>query len=841
MKTGVETSPNREGADVIPISGLLLAFVLTVYLVTFGGRFVTVDEAAIETLSASLAKRGATDSNRLLWTFNAMELGPNVQRGAGGDYYLVKGPLTSLLAVPLYWLALRVPALLPVPTIMVLNVVLTALTAVVVFWTGFRWGFSPRAAAVAALAFAFATLAWPYSKTFHAEPAAAFGLALAAYAFTAPVQGKPFAPGRSAVRPPEAASEALAGSEGKNLSNGLSVPSAALGGLGLILACVAVYPTAVVVPVFGAYLWYRARNTLPAHKPPASMFQPGWTRPAKDLTPPIARSRTSPAKAWTWLVAAALPFFAGAALAGWYNTVRFGAPWNVGFALGRQGFGSFRWDSCLTALFGLTLSPYRGLAWFVPLSLLAPLGFVWLWRRGRRAEAGLALGALSAELLFHSLWSGWWGGQGWGPRYLVPVMPLLSLLLLPLFARCAWPRRWIAWPLVLLFVVSLGISAFGATFYYQPYEDVLAARFQALLVAGAPLWKLPLLTQPGYFTPWAMLRGATPLVPLLGWIRPASVDWFSLLVLVLVGLVTGGLLARQLARPGLPRWTGAAGGLLGLAALLAVMPRYSKNIAETQAYSSEPFARIASQARRGDSLALLMTGHYFELGNVLRMNLPDYGFSRDADVLHAHSREALENIAARSQRVWLVTEGIGPADPQNQIEAWLAGHAFQASDQWIGTPGVRVTLYGFSSRPPRPLSAAPTRAAFARGITLVAAEAPAGPVAAGEVAPVTLVWQTASPQTKPLQVFLHLIDAQGTLVAQHDGQPGAGYRPVTGWAVGEQVRDQHGIWLPDNLAAGQYELYVGLYDPQTGQRLQLSASANAADSFRLGQISVVTR
>ncbi len=59
--------------------------------------------------------------------------------------------------------------------------------------------------------------------------------------------------------------------------------------------------------------------------------------------------------------------------------------------------------------------------------------------------------------------------------------------------------------------------------------------------------------------------------------------------------------------------------------------------------------------------------------------------------------------------------------------------------------------------------------------------------------------------------------------------------------AGEQVRDQHGIWLPNELPAGQYELYVGLYDPQTGQRLPLSASANAADSFRLGQISVVTR
>ena len=75
-----------------------------------------------------------------------------------------------------------------------------------------------------------------------------------------------------------------------------------------------------------------------------------------------------------------------------------------------------------TGLLRLTVFPNKGLFWYAPFVLLAPLGFLVLVRRD--ARLALALYASSLSLLFAaSAWWAWDGQAGWGPRLLLPGLP----------------------------------------------------------------------------------------------------------------------------------------------------------------------------------------------------------------------------------------------------------------------------------------------------------------------------------------------------------------------------------------------------------------------------------
>ncbi len=83
---------------------------------------------------------------------------------------------------------------------------------------------------------------------------------------------------------------------------------------------------------------------------------------------------------------------------------------------------------------------------------------------------------------------------------------------------------------------------------------------------------------------------------------------------------------------------------------------------------------------------------------------------------------------------------------------------------------------------------------------------------------VTLVWRAEAETHASYHVFLHLLDPDGTLVAQSDGIPAAWTRPTTGWLPGEFIADAHVLALPAEMPTGTYRLSAGLYEP-SGNRL----------------------
>ena len=125
-------------------------------------------------------------------------------------------------------------------------------------------------------------------------------------------------------------------------------------------------------------------------------------------------------------------------------------------------------------------------------------------------------------------------------------------------------------------------------------------------------------------------------------------------------------------------------------------------------------------------------------------------------------------------------------------------------------------------RPARPLpaeAARPIEARLGEVLTLVGVDLPPRPVQAGEPISLTLVWRAEGEPAADYTVFLHLMDEQGTLVAQEDAPPLDGAYPTGWWTAGEVVRDPRILSLPADLSPGRYTLYVGLYDPATGVRL----------------------
>jgi hypothetical protein len=179
-------------------------------------------------------------------------------------------------------------------------------------------------------------------------------------------------------------------------------------------------------------------------------------------------------------------------LAGYFafNFVRFGAPFAPSSTNHPPIAGDF-----LAGLIGLTISPGKGLLWYSPVTLLVIFG----WRRFLKAVPDLAQGILIAvgiwTVLIASL-SFYGGDWCWGPRYWVPVLPLVFLA--APFAN--WSSKGKRALVTVTIILSFGIQCLAvsvdhqrfffarelpAFFWYKNYsfyytESALIARFSEL-------------------------------------------------------------------------------------------------------------------------------------------------------------------------------------------------------------------------------------------------------------------------------------------------------------------------------------------------------------------------
>lgn len=133
-----------------------------------------------------------------------------------------------------------------------------------------------------------------------------------------------------------------------------------------------------------------------------------------------------------------------------------------------------------------------------------------------------------------------------------------------------------------------------------------------------------------------------------------------------------------------------------------------------------------------------------------------------------------------------------------------------------------------------------TLARLGEGIVLAQASVSDETVRPGGQLVVTVAWQVTGAPGRPLTTFVHLGDPAQPPLAQGDSPPLGGGYPTIWWEAGEVIHDRYIVNVPEELAAGRYPLLIGMYDPDTGTRVPLTAGGERQpnDAYVVARITV---
>jgi len=714
----------------------LLLFLLAIYLLTYSGEVHSSDGLSMLSVTESLVKRGDYDTNQILWM--GLQQGTF---GRGGELYSRKGIGTSLVALPLAWLGLVVPFWGFVHTTLLLNLLVTALSGLLVFLYIRRLDYSFQVCLVVALLFGLGTMAWPYSKYFFSEPLT--GLALLATAYLL-----------------------LRFKETK------ATGDLALAGTSLGLAIATRLATAAIAPLF--------------------------------LLPLLAYSlpdRASYRRLLSLLAAFLIPLLMWGLLLGGYNYLRFGNFLTTGY-LPQESFRT----PLLTGLAGLLISPGRGLFLYCPI-FLAILPAFPIFLRRHRFEGPFLLSLVTLYTLLYSKWFMWHGGFAWGPRFLVPIIPFLAISLAPLVERLRGRTKA---AFASLLAISVAIQILGLSVDFGRFQE-------KLLQTGLPLFAPVTFFDPRY----SPILGQLPLLRIeyldFAWLKP-QIDWLTLALLIFVALISALTLVyyTKATRP-YTLWPVVASTLLMASVTGFTLARYKQ---DGNRDFVEMVEVITNYSGPDDALILNSPAETTLLQNHYKGNLPVYGLFEGEPPLPPERGELLQALTAQYRRLWLIPGGLNDG-----LDLWLSEKGYRAFDELFGEE--RLALYFF---PSQPLAERAKEATFGEKIALKGYGITER-VKPADVLAVNLHWKVIATSPIDYHLFLHLVDQEGRLWAQQDSR-----KPTSSWQPGEEVDDKQALLLPRDIPPGQYQILVGFYILETGQRLTL---ADGQNSLGLGTVEVV--
>lgn len=496
------------------------------------------------------------------------------------------------------------------------------------------------------------------------------------------------------------------------------------------------------------------------------------------------------------LIAYGLPLALALGIIALYNTVRFGGPLATGYDLGLDpGFTA----PLLLGAAGMLFSPYRGLFWYNPVLLLALPGAIMLYRRERKLTLTIGLLVLGQLLAYGSWWS-WHGGIVWGPRFLIPVLPLLMLALAPVVeVALTAPRPGVRPALIGLAALSGGIQYLGAAYSYLPYIGYLYTHYgtgdRTALVTG--------LSDAVYSTPalsplvghLALLRAGG--MPENAWIAGGVVHGNHLLVAL-------GLVALTLGLWRLPERVSLGLAGAGIAAALIAVPLFQRDNPDVQA------ARALADTTRGADVVVLAS-NTLEKAPLDILSSP-YVLSTRApslpnDVAVAGIWDYAQAVARRGDgQLWLAT-WFPPASAENWQERELWADAAFVAETFEGDH--RALHFDLKPAPDPVTPGGWTFGPLALDGYGLAAE--------GDGVRLSLAWTAVEAHAAPLTWFVHLLDGGGQIVAQQDRAPLGGYAPTDSWAPGDPPTvDRLFFPLPPGTDTSGWQVRIGVVDPVAG-------------------------
>lgn len=698
-------------------------------------------------------------------------------------------PMQVYAAAPLFWLAEAIPGIGLMQTVWLLNVIVTALTGVVFFYFALLLGYRERTALLSAVIFGTATLAWPYSKAFFREPL-----------FTL-----------------------------------------------FALAC--------------AYSLERWRRLLTLKG-----FKPFWlmaatltligafaTKDASFLLLPTLLVIVTPAALRrvdrrALLIGALLILLIGLATILYSRTTN-SARYDL---FGRIARAVEQAETAPVALAGYLISPGRSIWAYSPVLLSGVWGVRRLWRQKQWRQIAVPLITLAVFVTGYAILQNenWYGGLGWGPRYMLPITPFLTLLLLPVIEALPGAAAWARALFIGLTALSVLVQVIGVLVPVNAYFAFLADE-GARLNRGLYGWEdgtWTLAYVPAVIVPQQLGRVPSD----IAWLITPSARYVAALCVLVTVLGGVGLWRRSFLRLLLLTHQAKAvyacvliGSVLilfgaGLRAYF-VDPRYGGTDANARAV----LEAVTRDVRPGDAVLLNDQAYrpYFmnyykgrtpifllpdAPGEVALPGIPPEIVSDHLDALVASVLTMmLPRIALIAPRWWFVTEFI-PADSSRTraTEHYLTRHYFPVRET-LTTNTARLIEFSATSAPPDsipPWPAVNVGARFGEAFTLVGYDLPLT-IRRGEVLPLSLLWRHEGwpPGSVPFDysINLSLIDSAGALVsgAQRAGTPLGSFGLTSQWRAGGYYRDNHGLRIPPDLPPGKYHVWVLLYNWQNQERL----------------------
>ncbi len=171
--------------------------------------------------------------------------------------------------------------------------------------------------------------------------------------------------------------------------------------------------------------------------------------------------------------------------------------------------------------------------------------------------------------------------------------------------------------------------------------------------------------------------------------------------------------------------------------------------------------------------------------------------------------------------IWYVANPLNWANAQ-LAETWLQDHLQRVRNTSVG--GLPAQEFKSWTVAADEIASSPL-ATFGDVVELMGSQSFVEPT--GDLT-VWLYWRPLRTADSSLKIFLHLTNASG-IAAQDDQYPQAGRIDTTSWETDTNYRD---IYHLPAVAAGDYTLEVGFYDPETNRRLPVGSG----DSFILETI-----
>lgn len=626
--------------DNPPRSDNAIAFFLAlllfgVYLLSFSGRITSSDGLSMFAVTESAVKRGDVSTDQM-WTFFGTKSAP----APDGEVYSKYGYGTSLLAAPLYALALYVPFFGLMSLTVLSSAVAVAVACAFLYLAARRLEFSVAVSIAATLLFGLATPAWVYAVEFWSEPFALVTLFAAFYFLLA----------YRAER---------------------KLPSAVIAGICLGLAIAIRTTNLLLLPL---YVWYAFWLPLPQ------------VHPRKKNKPQSGRASRMDWRGVFWFV---LPLLGFVAAIFFYNSIRFGNPLTTGYRA-EEDFS----NNILLGAYGLLFSPGKGLLVYAPFLAALPFG-IWQFSKRFRRELTFSFLLFTFYLVLFSAWYYWWGGTNWASRFLVPTLPFLVLLCAPFLELLIEPpssasRVWLnvlrvifSLLVVISFVNELaGVSIHSLTYRLALTKTLPNADWDAIFQPALS----PLIGHWQIFKPsnleFAWLRANADAV---------QIDWTALALTLGVILFALYMLVRVLRGKELPRVATRINVALAIVLTLLVMARYATDprLGGNAGYA-KLLATVQKQATAQDVLLLNDDAHARYFFNTNRVPLKWYGLSRDPARWDAPTQALVKRLGQEYARVWFAYDEA--VDVPNPLRDWLA-ETWSQVQRVTFEDGVTLVLY----------------------------------------------------------------------------------------------------------------------------------------------------